>query len=58
MHRENSSNNTDAPRERQHYRPEESEAGLLTLTAKLKLIYFSEILMIYGLDSIEAEGNK
>ena len=32
--------------------------GSLHVTAKLNIIHFSEILMIYGLDLIEAEGNK
>ena len=30
--------------------------GSLHVTAKLNIIQFSEILMIYGLDLIEAEG--
>ena len=32
--------------------------GSLHVTAKLNIIHFSEILMIYGLDSIEAEEKK
>ena len=32
--------------------------GSLHVPGKLKIIHFSEILMIYRSDTIEAEGNK
>ena len=59
MHRANSSNNTDAPPENASITGLKSPGpGSLHVTAKLNIIHFSEILMIQGLDSIEAEGNK
>ena len=58
MHRANSNNNTDAPGKASIIGFMSQGPGFLHVLAKLKINHFSEILMIYGSDSIEAEGNK